>query len=140
MCKKECTRNITITAIAPNKLDYAYTPFWDVKSQSLYFVDFLGAGGQFFYRYDYAKKRLYSAGFDGVPILPTFFLPLAGCKNEFAVADSFNRWIPIVRWDGVSNKNLTVVRNRTSIEQGPTYALNVLDIAGKNIFFCSTKK
>lgn len=82
-----------VVPISSQKLSYGFTPYWDVKSQSLYFVDYVG---KLVCRYDYAQKRVYCATLEGDAINPTFFLPMAGCKHEFAVSN--DRRVVVVRF------------------------------------------
>lgn len=79
---------------------------------------------QIFYRYDYAENRLYSATVVGGLADPSFFLPMAGCKNKFAA--SSDKSIVLIHWDGISPK-ATLICNLTTIEQNRIYANNYLD-------------
>lgn len=78
---------------------------------------------------------MYSASLEGRTINPTFMLPLAGCENEFAVAD--DKRICVIRWDGCS-PNATLVRNMTVIEQYATTHIEIGGIDPKGRFLAGT--
>lgn len=122
-----CTPNITITPIGPQRIGLVWSPHWDVKTQSLYMADISAGlinstvGQPPFYRYDYAENRLYSVTVEGGIVDPSFFLPMAGCKNEFAASN--DKRVVVLYWDRVS-PSATLVRNMTAVEQNSIYANN----------------
>lgn len=124
-CTKKCTRNIFITSIGSHRFGFGFSPYWDVKSQSLYMTDYTaGVEDPIYFRYDYAEKHLYSAAVEGGLYNPSFFLPMAGCKNKFAA--SSDKRVVVLHWDGVT-PNATLVCNMTAIEQDPIYASDHFD-------------
>lgn len=77
-------------------------PVWDADSQSLYYVDIVGAA---ILRYDYAENKTYSAKIDGVdPISPIILVQ--GKPGQY-VLGAGNK-IVLVSWDGRSEKGSLV--------------------------------
>lgn len=106
-----------------SRLSYGYTPRWNKKTQSWYFVDFLAETNATFYRYDYAEQQLYSSKVNNESIIPTFMLPMKR-NNQFAVGNV--KRIVVIQWDGKS-PDATLASNRTGIEEEPIYATSGLD-------------
>lgn len=96
----------------------AESPYWDEKSQSLYFIDVYGAVNTLS-RYDYALNTTFCASickWCGFWVKQTkyiyisadenligFLIPVEDTTDQFAVG-LLDRRVAIIRWDGVSDK------------------------------------
>ncbi|XP_055641535.1 regucalcin-like [Toxorhynchites rutilus septentrionalis] len=88
-------------------------PIWDEESQSLYYVDILGAS---IHRYDYAAKRTFSATVDGLSPISFIFL-VEGRPGEFLLSTGTK--LSLISWDGKSTQGKflkTVARLETENE------------------------
>lgn len=75
-------------------------PHWDVETQSLYYVDIFGTEATML-RYDFNKKKIYSATVDGEPLM-TFILPVECAPNHFLVGTKNAG--KLIYWNGKSSK------------------------------------
>lgn len=99
-------------------------PYWDVESQSLYYIDIYGTEASLL-RYDFAENKVYTATIDNEKVV-SFIIPVRGRKGEFAVG--LGRRTSVVQWDGKSPK-ATFVRDVFEVEQDPKYKNNRINDA-----------
>ncbi|XP_053690961.1 regucalcin-like [Sabethes cyaneus] len=83
-------------------------PIWDVDSQSLYYVDALGAA---ILRFDYNESETYRATIDGLAPISFIFL-VEGRPGEFVLGTGID--LSLVSWDGKSTK-ATLLRKVASL-------------------------
>lgn len=95
------------------------SPHWDIRSQSLYYVDIFGTQYTVL-RYCPAEDRVYGATIDGEPIV-TFIVPVAETSDEFAVG--LVHTVGIIRWDGKSPK-AKLIRIALEVENCEKYQSN----------------
>ncbi|XP_067634406.1 regucalcin-like [Eurosta solidaginis] len=112
----------TATSYKLEALPNAYTlvgegPHWDIKTQSLYFVDIDLAK---LLRYDYKTNKTYSAVLQGEKFA-SFIIPIKGKKDKFVVG--CDRRVVIVKWDGIS-PIAKVVYTAHEVEFGNEYHMN----------------
>lgn len=125
-----------IIPIRLQKFITPYSPYWDVKTQSLLFTDFLNNDFSII-RFDYKLQKYFTAQIIG-ETMPLFIIPIKGCINQYAIG--FAHAVKIVEWDGVSSLAL-VIRTAFEVEKDPKYAQNRWHMARadpKNRFFGST--
>lgn len=73
---------------------------WDLKTLSLYFIDFYAKGDKpAIFRHDYRTGIVYSAQIIGQES-PSFIKPVDGCNGEFLVG--LGGYVMVIQWDGVS--------------------------------------
>lgn len=94
-------------------------PHWDVKSQSLYYVDIYGNESSLL-RYDYNENKTYTATIDREPVV-SFILPVENTVDQFAVG--LGRRVGIVQWNGKSSK-ATLLRVAVEVESDPSFKTN----------------
>lgn len=86
-----------VTVQLPNSLGKG-NPFWDVETDSLYFVDFFGNS---FFRYSLGTNTTQTFTVDGVDLLSSF-IPIHGSKHRYFVASSTTAYD--VYWNGTSDR------------------------------------
>lgn len=87
-------------------------PHWDIKNQSLYYVDILASA---IFRYDSSSETIYKAKIKDNEEKPIgFIIPVEGRDDEFVVG--VGREIIIICWDG-SSTEATVVHVLTEVDQ-----------------------
>lgn len=87
-------------------------PHWDIKTQSLYYVDILSSA---IFRYDSKSGTIYKAKINGNDEKPIgFIIPVEDKDDEFVVG--VGREIIIIRWDG-SSTEATVVLVLAEVDQ-----------------------
>lgn len=107
-------------------LTYAYSPFWDEETQSLYYVDYVGGNqNRTLYRYDYNSGIVYSAAIRTGFFLTTYCLPIKCSKDEYIVGNSYLKRVCRVRWDGVS-EFADIISNKTELD--PDYPLDQIEM------------
>uniref|UniRef100_A0A0K8TC18 SMP-30/Gluconolactonase/LRE-like region domain-containing protein n=1 Tax=Lygus hesperus TaxID=30085 RepID=A0A0K8TC18_LYGHE len=72
-------------------------PHWDVKSQSLFFVDIRGPT---LFKYTPATKQIVSIKTGTDPV--GFIIPVKGKKDHFVIGEKLN--ITLIHWDTTSNQ------------------------------------
>lgn len=97
-------------------------PHWDVKSQSLYYIDMFGTEFTIL-RYCSIENKVYGALIEGEPHV-AFIIPVAGTTDEFLVA--IGRRLGIIRWDGKSPK-AKVLRIVLEVENCEEFIENVFN-------------
>ncbi|XP_067634407.1 regucalcin-like [Eurosta solidaginis] len=112
----------TATSYKIEALPNAYTlvgegPHWDLKTQSLYFVDIDLAK---LLRYDYKTNKTYSAVLQGENFA-SFIIPIEGKKDKFVVG--CDRRVVIAKWDGISSI-AEVEYTAHEVEYGEEYYMN----------------
>lgn len=78
------------------------TPHWDVKKNSLYYID-LSSNKTHLYRYDFGEDRTYAAAIEGEngPFsVAGYMIPIEGRKNLFLVGLYHDH--KVIEWDGKS--------------------------------------
>ncbi|XP_058453862.1 regucalcin-like [Malaya genurostris] len=73
-------------------------PVWDTDTQSLFYVDIMGAA---ILRYDYAENKTYSATIDGVAPISLIIL-VQGKPDQYVLGTGHT--LTLVSWDGRSEK------------------------------------
>lgn len=104
--------------------NHTYSPHWDEKTQSLYFVDFLSPT-RVLNRYDMRENRIYSATIEGNQV-PAFFIPLKKRANQFA--GGIERTVKIINWNGIDPIG-TTSQHLFTVEKSSKYDGNYWDIA-----------
>lgn len=94
--------NYKVEEISAPKLDLGEGPHWDIKSQSLYFVDLFEAT---IHRWDYRENKSYSASVEGCT-WTSFIIPVRGRSNEFVVGDGTR--LVLITWNGIADKAKTL--------------------------------
>lgn len=89
---------------------YPQSPFYDIETDSVYFVDLLGT---LLYRYSRQNDQVVSVTVAGVSH-PGFFMPLQGSRNQYAT--STGNVVVIVNWNGRSNTG-TIDRTVLNVTQ-----------------------
>lgn len=120
---------------------FAASTFWDEPTQSLYFIDLFTAGEKpSLFRYDYKTGKIFSANIVGES-MPSFFVPVEGCQNEFIVGLAHD--VKVIQWDGAST-SASVQRTLFKVAE-PHMNLALTDQHGRlyvgtfdNKRFCST--
>jgi sugar lactone lactonase YvrE len=75
-------------------------PHWDIKRQSLYYIDIYGTN-QSVTRYDYNEDKAYNAKIPGYPVL-SFIIPVEDSEDQFLVG--VGKQLLVIQWDGKSNE------------------------------------
>lgn len=84
-------------------------PFWDVKTQSVYFGDVLGA---YVYRYSLEDDKVYSTTADGLT-RSAFLVPINGSSTKY-LATTNGTELVIFEWDGYTSTS-TIVETISSL-------------------------
>lgn len=95
------------------------SPHWDAKTQSVYYVDYVGTKYTFL-RYCPNENKVYGGNIDGEPRV-SFIIPVVGTSDEYAVG--LGRRVGVMRWDGRSPK-AKLMRIALEVESGEEYAGN----------------
>lgn len=109
-------------------------PQWDVKTQSLYFID-IAAVNSTLNRYDYNENRVYEAKVDGAADL-LFLMPIKCKKNYFLVGIENKAMITI--WDGRSPKAI-VLGSLFELDVGTSNLINDVKTDRYGRFYGGTK-
>lgn len=89
---------MSITSFAlPQYGYYPQSPFYDIETDSVYFIDLLGT---LLYRYSRQDDKIVAITVDGVNH-PGYFIPLQGSRNQYVT--STGNAVVIVNWNGHSN-------------------------------------
>lgn len=112
-----------VSVVSDVKTVFGGSPFWDVETQSLLFVDVFGTDFDIL-RYDWREDKIYKAvmPIDLNPKVVIFIIPLKGKKDLFAVGVS-SRVVKLVRWDGVA-ATVEILGDLFSVEQSEEYSGN----------------
>lgn len=109
-------------------------PHWDVKTQSLYYVDIAGYNSSV-NRYDCRENRVYTATIDNAATV-LFILPLKHAKHRFLVGIDLKA--VICYWDGKSPK-VTVLKTVFEVDENSTNVINDVKTDFRGRFFGGTK-
>lgn len=98
----KCCQKLRIEEITTSKdqrCEVGEAPHWDIKTQSLFYVDISRAE---ILRYDKRKNRLFKAKIKDNILPVSFIVPVEDKKDEFVV--SMGLKICVIRWDGKSHE------------------------------------
>ncbi|RZF37964.1 hypothetical protein LSTR_LSTR005464 [Laodelphax striatellus] len=88
-----------VKSISKKQFGWGHSPYWDVKTQTLYFVDIYGGSVN---SYKPATKKLFSAKIVHGPHATTsLIIPYEGMENKFVVG--VNSSVANLTWDGMSS-------------------------------------
>lgn len=99
-------------AITPDAIALG-NPFWDVSTEKLYFVDFIG---KLLFCYSWRTNTTQTLTIDGLK-QATFFVPIKDSPGHFAVSAGGSGWV--VYWDGSSDRG-NIVRKLFTIDPNLT--------------------
>lgn len=109
-------------------------PQWDVKTQSLYYVN-IDSSNSTLNRYDYKEDRVYEATVDGAGDL-LFIMPMKCKKHRFLIGIE-NKAVVAV-WDGRSPK-VTVLGSLFELDAGTSNIINDVKTDCFGRFYGGTK-
>lgn len=94
-----CQNNINIIEIPTQKISAPVIPYWDIPTQSLYWVNFKSDGSEpAIFRYSYDDNAVYSAYLSGVNSVSFI---IANQDGTFTVGVGND--VQIIQWDGLSS-------------------------------------
>lgn len=100
-----------ITKSQDERCEVGEAPHWDVKSQSLFYVDIPRSE---ILRFDKRKNRIFKAKIRDNKLPVTFIVPIEGRKNEFVVSVGLK--VCVVQWDGKSGEAV-ILEVLTEVDQ-----------------------
>lgn len=117
---------IKITSIPTPKINAGIGLFWDDCTQSLYFSDFLATEQEMtIFRYDYNKKKLYSANIEGESVSPIYIYPVKGCQKNHNLFVVGLNGVKIVEWNKESKTARVVSTLFTVPSEYPNYRIGI---------------
>lgn len=116
-----------MTPVGPQILTYAYSPIWDEKTQSLFYIDYVGGiDNRTLYRYDYTSNTVYSAAIDTGFFLTTYLVPIEGLKDQFIIGNSELKTVLRIQWDTKST-TAKILSNKTQVDSDLSPLTNGMD-------------
>ncbi|XP_039287909.1 uncharacterized protein LOC111051657 [Nilaparvata lugens] len=94
-----CSEDYKVRSISKTQYGWGHSPYWDVKSQTLYFVDIYG-GSVISYKPS-TRERFTAKIVDGPNATTGLIIPYEGMDDKFVVG--VNSSVANITWDGRSN-------------------------------------
>lgn len=109
---------IKINEIQAEKTNFPVAPYWDIPTQSLYWVNFISYGSQpVIFRYSYNDNTVYPAYLPGVNSISFI---VANEDGTFTIGTG--NTVQTIQWDGLSS-NVTFISNKFSLDTNLPSAL-----------------
>lgn len=108
-------------------------PHWDVKTQSLYYIDILDSA---IFRYDHVGNKIYKAKVDGEATTPiSFMIPVESTTDEFVIGAGLR--LLLIKWDGISSM-ATTIKTLGEVDHGTENRFNDAKVDPNGVLFCGT--
>lgn len=95
------------------RCDLGEGPHWDIKVQSLYYVDIFGETTPAIFRYDPKSGIIYKATIKDSSAPLGFITPIENSTDEFVVGAGHK--LTLIKWDGVSEE-ATIVKEISEVD------------------------
>lgn len=112
-----------ITPISAEPTIFGDSPYWDSKTNSLYYTDIYNTNHSIF-RYNYDDGRIYQAKIPNEDPA-SFIIPVKCSKNKFVVG--VGKFVKLIKWNGKSSC-AKVIRTLTRVELEPANSGNNIHI------------